>query len=107
MEHEEIPLTPSTRCQKRACSVASTSQVGFASPERGDPVAQLREQTVPEPRFATESRSRQKRHVSYENTAATAAVQCHVQADGLSLRGRPTPSPQEVGRGEVRADTQL
>ena len=46
-------------------------------------------------RVATESRSRQKRHVSYENTAATAVVQCHVQADGLSLRGRPTPSPQE------------
>ena len=46
-------------------------------------------------RVATESRSRQKRHVSYENTAATAAVQCHVQDDGLSLRGRPTPSPQE------------
>ena len=102
MEHEEISLMQSTRCQKRACSVASTSRVGFASPERGDPVARLREQTVPEPRVATESRSRQKRYVSYENTAATAAVQCHVQADGLSLRSRPTQSPQGGGRGGVR-----
>ena len=59
-------------------------------------------------RVATESRPKRKCHVSFENTAATAAttaVQCHVQADGLSLRGRPTPSPQGVGRRGVRADT--
>ena len=66
---------------------------------------QQHEPSVPETRVATESRSRQERHVSYANTAATAVVQCPVQADGLSLRGRPTPSPQGVGRGGVRADT--
>ena len=56
-------------------------------------------------RVATESRSRQKRHVSYENTAATAAVQHRARADGWSLRGRPTPLRTGAGRGGVRADT--
>ena len=46
-------------------------------------------------RVATESRSRQKRHVSYENTAATTAVQCRVRADGWSLRGRPPQSSSD------------
>ena len=55
---------------------------------------QQHQPSVPEPRVATESRSRQKRHVSYANTAATTAAQRHVRADGLNLRGRPTPSPQ-------------
>ena len=104
MEHEEIPLTPSTRCQKRARSVTSTSQAGFASPERGDQVVRLREPTVSIRRVATESKSRRKCHVSFENTAATAAVQHRKRADGWSLRLRPTLSPQGVGRGGVRAD---
>ena len=57
-------------------------------------------------RVAMESSPKRKCHVSFENTATT-PVQCHVQADGLSLRGRSTPSPQGIGRGGVRADTQL
>ena len=39
-------------------------------------------------RVATECKPKRKCHVSFENTAATAAttaVHCHVQADGLSL----------------------
>ena len=77
--------------------------VGFASPESGDPVARQSERTVTEPRVATESRSRRECHVSLERKA----VQYRVQADGWSLRGRSTPSPQGVGRGGVRADTLL
>ena len=44
----------------------SPRQVGLASPERGDPVTRLREQTVPIRRVATESRSRRKIHVSHQ-----------------------------------------
>ena len=104
---EEIPLTPSTRRQSLAHSsprVLSRINHHRATwrlhPQREE--TQLHGCVNRQSRY-DELPRRADPDASSERVAVT-AVQHRGRADGWSLPGRPTPSPQGVGRGGVRAE---
>ena len=84
-----------TECRLRRQSLAHSSPRVFSSMNHQSQSHEL-------PRRADPDKSA---------TAATAVVQCPVQADGLSLRGPPTPSPQRSrsrrGAGRHYCDGQM
>ena len=94
-----IKTTVSLPSYKQARSIGSQCR-----PSQTNPSAKRRRTSPVSPAWNTRRFHWGRLHDASQ-TKRTTAVQHRVRADGWSLRGRPTPSPQGVGRGGVRADT--